>query len=294
MVACDLTDMPRRSPPKMLTAKPYAYLDDAPLEERRSQAVMNRRWLTPSSAADIGRLDLEAIARVRTEAWPDPVNEDEQHDALSWLGATAAEAAGWSGWLETLARQGRVTRLRRPGADIWIAAERLPQFLALWPEARQDPAGACCLRRPAMVAGDSARRNPARQAGRTWVRSAPPPAAAPLDLEADATAAALVALETEGFAMRGRFTHGANVDEWCERGLLARIHRYTVNRLRAEIEPVAARDFLRFLFAWQHVTADARMEGPNALAATVAQLEGFGSAGWGLGDGNPACARRRL
>ena len=88
-------------------------------------------------------------------------------------------------------------------------------------------------------------------------------------------ASALAALEVEGFAMRGRFTPGANAEEWCARRLLARIHQYTIKRLRAEIEPVAARDFLRFLFAWQHVTAETRMEGPDALAATVAQLEGF-------------------
>ena len=86
---------------------------------------------------------------------------------------------------------------------------------------------------------------------------------------------ALVALQTEGFAMRGRFTPGAAGDEWCERRLLARIHRYTVNRLRAEIEPVPARDYLRFLFEWQRVAPDARMQGPDAVAAVLGQLEGY-------------------
>jgi ATP-dependent Lhr-like helicase len=99
--------------------------------------------------------------------------------------------------------------------------------------------------------------------------------AEPLGLEPDDVASALVALEVEGFAMRGRFTPGVNAEEWCARRLLARIHQYTIKRLRAEIEPVAARDFLRFLFAWQHVTAETRTEGPDALAATIAQLEGF-------------------
>jgi len=87
--------------------------------------------------------------------------------------------------------------------------------------------------------------------------------AASLGLEAGEIATALAALEAEGFAMRGRFTAGANAEEWCQRGLLARIHRYTVNRLRAEIEPAAARDFLRFLFSWQHVAAPARRKGPK-------------------------------
>jgi ATP-dependent helicase Lhr and Lhr-like helicase len=75
--------------------------------------------------------------------------------------------------------------------------------------------------------------------------------------------------------MRGRFTPGVMADEWCERRLLARIHRYTVKRLRAEIEPVAARDFLRFLFGWQRVAPDTQMEGPDAVEAIVGQLEGF-------------------
>src|SRR5262249_37831414 len=99
--------------------------------------------------------------------------------------------------------------------------------------------------------------------------------AAPLGLSAGDSAATLAALETEGFAMRGRFTPGASADEWCERRLLARIHHYTVKRLRAEIEPVAPRDFLRFLLAWQRVTPDSRMEGPDAVEAVVGQLEGF-------------------
>jgi ATP-dependent helicase Lhr and Lhr-like helicase len=86
---------------------------------------------------------------------------------------------------------------------------------------------------------------------------------------------ALAALEREGFALRGLFTPGALRQEWCERRLLARIHRHTVKRLRAEIEPVAARDFLRFLFDWQRVLPEARMQGPDAVAAVLAQLEGY-------------------
>jgi ATP-dependent helicase Lhr and Lhr-like helicase len=276
ILACDLTE-PSPLAAEVLTAKPYAFLDDAPLEERRTQAVMNRRWLSPEAASDIGRLDPEAIERVRAEAWPDPANEDELHDALSWLGFLGAEeAARWSLWLDALARQGRATRLREPGVDVWIAAERLPQFQALWPEAQLEPSVSA----------------PADYANLQWSREtalveilrgrleglgpvSPVVLAASLACEPEAIAPALAALEVEGFAMRGRFTRGANADEWCERRLLARIHRYTVNRLRAEIEPVAARDFLRFLFAWQHVAADGRMEGPKAIAATVAQLEGF-------------------
>src|SRR5690606_6513066 len=87
--------------------------------------------------------------------------------------------------------------------------------------------------------------------------------------------AALFALEAEGTVMRGRFTPDAKEEEWCERRILARIHRYTVNRLRQEIQPVEMRDFLRFLFHWQRVAPEARVEGPAAVAGVVAQLEGF-------------------
>jgi ATP-dependent helicase Lhr and Lhr-like helicase len=265
---------------EVLSARPYAYLDDAPLEERRTQAVMARRWLAPEAAADIGRLDPEAIARVRAEAWPEAANADELHDALVWLGFLCMEEAeanpGWSGWLLDLARQSRVARLCGPRATLWITAERLPQFQKLWPAAKLEPTIAA----------------PAAHAGRDWscdealvdilrgrLEGQGPltqdALASPLGLERMEIATALAALEAEGFVLRGRFTPGALADEWCERGLLARIHNYTVRRLRAEIEPVAARDFLRFLPVWQRITADARMEGPDAVDAIVAQLEGF-------------------
>src|SRR5207248_187264 len=103
---------------EVLSARPYAYLDDAPLEERRTQAVMGRRWLAPEDAADIGRLDLEAVARVREEAWPDAANRDELHDALVWLGflspAEAAAGEGWQAWLAELAGEKRVALLKVP------------------------------------------------------------------------------------------------------------------------------------------------------------------------------------
>jgi ATP-dependent Lhr-like helicase len=276
IVARDLTE-PSPLALEVLSAKPYAFLDDAPLEERRTQAVMGRRWLAPEAASEIGRLDGEAIERVRGEARPDPTNADELHDALVWFGFLAAdEAANWSGWLQQLAAGGRAARLRTGSADLWIAAERLMQFRALWPKALLDPTIA----------------PPSGHAGQVWTRETalveivrgrlegqgpvtPGALASPLGIEADEIAPALAALEVEGFAIRGRFTPGVNSDEWCERRLLARVHHYTVRRLRAEIAPVAARDFLRFLFAWQRVSTDARMAGPEAIAAIVGQLEGF-------------------
>jgi ATP-dependent Lhr-like helicase len=234
---------------------------------------------------------------VREEAWPAAANRDELHDGLAWLGfLTEAEAAGggesWGAWLEDLAREKRATLLHGLGGPtptlpspasggglgrgFWVAAERLPQFMALWPDARLDP--------PVAAPGPHAARDWSAEEAlveilRGRLEGLGPVSetelAAPLGLSPDAVNAALAALQAEGFALRGHFTPDAVADEWCERRLLARIHRYTLKRLRAEIEPVAARDFLRFLFAWQRVTDDTRMEGPDALAAVLGQLEGF-------------------
>jgi ATP-dependent Lhr-like helicase len=278
VVACDLTE-PSPLALEVLSARPYAYLDDAPLEERRTQAVMSRRWLSPESAADLGRLDAEAIARVRAEAWPDGTNADELHDALVWLGFLSDEEVraqpAWSAWLDELAHHRRAAKLITPGATIWIAAERLPQFQALWPAAALEPA----ISAPAAHVRAWSREEAlveivrGRLEGQAVVTSAA--LAAALGLAPSELDAPLVALETEGFAVRGRFTPGVAEEEWCERRLLARIHLYTVKRLRAEIEPVAARDFVNFLLAWQHVAPDTRMEGPQAIETVLDQLEGF-------------------
>ncbi|MBK8176694.1 MAG: DEAD/DEAH box helicase [Rhodospirillales bacterium] len=279
IIARDLTE-PSPLALEVLSARPYAYLDDAPLEERRTQAVMSRRWLTPEAASDLGQLDPEAIARVHGEAWPDPANADELHDALVWLGFIGAgetgSAPGWDGWLADLARDKRVALLHTPRTTLWIAAERLPQFQAVWPGASIRPAIAA----PAASAGQAWSREDAlidilrgRLEGEGPVTEAA--LALLLGLAPADIAAGFASLEAEGFALRGRFTPAAQTDEWCDRRLLARIHQYTVKRLRAEITPVAARDFLRFLLEWQRVAPDARMAGPAALEAVIEQLEGF-------------------
>jgi ATP-dependent helicase Lhr and Lhr-like helicase len=258
VVARDLTE-PSPLALEALNARPYAYLDDAPLEERRTQAVMSRRWLDPTEAADIGKLDLEAIARVRAEAWPDAATPDELHDALLWLTFMTEEerqaTAAWPPLMEDLALQSRVTRVSVGQRDVWVAAERrglfesLDESLIEIVRGRLEGLGPVTAAQIAdSLSGSEAQIN-----------------------------SALIALEAEGFAMRGHFTAASAQEEWCERRLLARIHRYTVKRLRAEIEPVAARDFLRFLCEWQRVLPGARMQGSDALAAVLAQLEGFES-----------------
>jgi ATP-dependent Lhr-like helicase len=275
VVARDLTQ-PSPLALEVLTARPYAFLDDAPIEERRTQAVMARRWLEPEQASDLGRLDPEAIARVKAEAWPDAASADELHDALVWLGFLTDQEAeanpGWRAWLAELADQKRAAAAPIAGATLWIAAERLSLFRALWPALATTPAISAPAGYDKPVARDEALVEIVRGRLEGLGPVTAEVLARPIGLD---VAPALAVLETEGFALRGRFTAGAAEEEWCERRLLARIHRYTIKRLRAEIEPVAARDFLRFLFRWQRVAPESQVEGALSLDPVVNQLEGF-------------------
>jgi ATP-dependent Lhr-like helicase len=278
-------DLPAPSPlaAEILNARPYAFLDDAPLEERRTQAVQNRRWSDPESADDLGALDAEAIDAVRQEAWPEVRDVDEMHEALMSLGAiTQAEAQanpGWSAWLTQLGKGKRATCLQLHGAPaLWLAAERLCQWQALHADAAY---------KPAIQAPDGFDQPWTAEAALVELVRARLGGFGPLplsrlasDLQQDESAInlALLALEREGYVLRGHFTPGAVAEEWCERHLLARIHRYTVRRLRREIEPVQRADFMRFLFDWQRVAPGNRVRGAEALAGVLGQLEGFQAA----------------
>ncbi|GAB3102745.1 DEAD/DEAH box helicase [Lysobacter terrae] len=279
VVARDLT-APSPFAAEALNARPYAFLDDAPLEERRTQAVMARRYADADSADDLGRLDPGAIEEVREQAWPQVRNTDEMHDALMGLGCVTddeAEANGWTEWLRKLANEHRATRLSPSKEDkLWFAAERLPQADAIHPGATREPA----IEAPAEFAEQTwAREDALVELLRSRLTGlGPTPAAALAAALAVAQSDidfALLKLETEGYVMRGRFSPHAIEEEWCERHLLARIHRYTIGKLRREIEPVEPRDFMRFLFDWQRVSKSARVSGPEALAGVLAQLEGF-------------------
>ncbi|RPE81871.1 DEAD/DEAH box helicase [Vulcaniibacterium tengchongense] len=286
VVARDLT-APSPFAAEVLTAQPYAFLDDAPLEERRTQAVQSRRYGDPQSADDLGRLDPAAIEAVREEAWPQVGNADEMHEALMGLGCVAAdeaEANAWGEHLRRLAKDHRATALRvaradgSPAATLWAAAERLPQLQALFPGAALQPPVAA----PAEYAAQPwTREDAAVELVRSRLTGLGPTTAQALAetlaLPRDEVEMALLRLQGEGYAMQGRFTPGLQgaAPEWCERRLLARIHRYTLRQLRREIEPVEPRDFMRFLFDWQRVAAAARVNGPDALAGVLAQLEGY-------------------
>ncbi|HLL19535.1 MAG TPA: crosslink repair DNA glycosylase YcaQ family protein, partial [Rubrivivax sp.] len=283
-IAVVARDLPAPSPlaVEALQARPYAYLDDAPIEERRTHAVQNRRYgETPGSVDDMGRLDPEAIRSVREEAWPEPRSADEMHEALMSLGVvTAAEATantGWESWLAQLAADGRATQLLLPGATsgLWVAAERLTSAQAVYGSAALHPViAAPAPATPAPVAADALRdllRSRLGASGPSTTTSLTDQ----LQLSPASVEAALAALGNEGTVFEGRITPGLDENEWCERHLLARIHRYTLNRLRREIEPVEPRDFVRFVFEWQHVAAASRVSGPEALPAVLGQLEGF-------------------
>jgi ATP-dependent Lhr-like helicase len=280
LVARDTTE-PSPIAHEILNAKPYAFLDDAPLEERRTQAVATRRSLDVKTAEEFGALDADAIARVREEAWPEVSHADELHDALLIMGTIPENEGGrgtgdgWARFFDELRRAGRAGVLRAP-VPLWVATERVPMLAAAYPEATCEPA---------LVA-------PERDREKAWTREdavrelvrgrlevvGPTTAAAiavALGLPVTDVEFGLGGLEHEGFVLRGRFSPGVTELEWCERRLLARIHRYTLDRLRKEIEPVSAADFMRFLFRWQRVTDETRAEGPEGLAAVLDLLDGF-------------------
>jgi ATP-dependent Lhr-like helicase len=286
---------------EILNAKPYAFLDNAPLEERRTRAVTLRRTL-PESQRDLGELDAAAIERVRDEARPDPRDADELDDLLLsvvvWPGpnsggeASAAfdpanprplwervapEAPGEGpSWLQTLIAAHRASVVRTPAGDCWFAAEHLRAIEQLYPGAQTDPP----VRLPDHIDAASTSRDDAVLAAVRGHMEYLGPATADgiavmLGLTAGEVTSALARLEGEGIVLRGSFTPNTKMEEWCDRRLLARIHRLTLDRLRSEIEPVTAQDFMRYLFTRQHVAGPRRLEGKRGVLEAIAQLQGF-------------------
>jgi len=321
----------------VLNAAPYAFLDDAPLEERRTRAV---RQDVPASAGDFGRLDPDAIAAVREEAWPEVRSIDEMHEALDALGGITVDEAsaneGWRDKLRALAKDQRATCLSpsplrgtrgtamdgrgfeergegwgegaflpqpaskqalgsvpastRPSSrpspqrgegdgGVWVCAEKLPLWQVVHPVAPLQPA----ITAPAEYAAQSWTREDAlRELVRGRLLGLGPVTvealAAPLGVTPSEVEAALLRLQTEGYVIQGRFDPTVDATQWCERHLLARIHRYTLGRLRREIEPVSRRELIRFLLDWQHLSPATQLRGPDALPAVLAQLEGYEAA----------------
>jgi ATP-dependent Lhr-like helicase len=273
---------------EILNARPYAFLDDAPLEERRAHAVYARRAGEPGRG-DVGALDKAAIERVCDEERPDPCDADELHDALLTAGFLTDDQAAHLAptLLRELGEARRATRALIPasGAHLVIAAERLPELLALCRDAVLDH----------QISAPPSRAQKAWQRDEALVEllrgrlalTGPTTAhelARPLGVAEEEAGAALVMLESQGVVLRGQFrprradngwSGGAPAVEWCDRRLLARIHRYTLNRLRAEIEAVSQADFMRFQFDWQHVSPPHRMSGSEGLLQVIRRLDGF-------------------
>jgi ATP-dependent helicase Lhr and Lhr-like helicase len=235
---------------EILNANPYAYLDDAPLEERRARAVQLRRTLRTDASGGAGILDPAAIATVAAESWPDVRDADELHDALLSL-ITLPPVDEWLEFFMQLNATGRASLFERGGKRFWVATERLHLT------------------------------NDVLQTVRGWMESLGPVTAASLAgtlaFPADDLEGALLKLESEGQVMRGRFTPelAEGQTEWCNRRVLARIHRLTLGQLRREIEPVTAAQFQQFLFRWQHVVPGSRLHGVDGTLQIVKQLQGY-------------------
>ena len=257
---------------EILNANPYAYLDDAPLEERRARAVQLRR----GSRVDFdgaGILDPAAIAEVTQESWPLVRDAEELHDALATL-VVVPPVAEWSTWFEELREQRRATTMRAGDARFWVCAERLELAQMAFGALHLDPEIAAVAGMPLPERPEDA----LTEIVRGWLESSGPVTRAELAqmLAADegAIGAALLRLESEGQVLRGRF-RGAEDEEWCNRRVLARIHRLTIGTLRREIEPVPVASYARFLYRWQHVTPAARLHGVDGVLQVIRQLEGF-------------------
>jgi ATP-dependent Lhr-like helicase len=290
------TPVPSQFSHEILNANPYAYLDDAPLEERRARAVEMRRMLPESVLEEVGKLDPAAIEQVREEAWPDVRDADELHDVLHTLIALPISPGGgtgtlarsleqsstkWNPLFQNLRSQGRVINARVNSNQHWVAAERAKMFSLIYPDAAFDT-------KPAEIGQVIPPKDDALLAMVTgWMGVAGPTTSAELGdrlgILPSEIEKALLRLEASGSILRGNFT-GAQARtgvsephslEWCDRRLLARIHRLTVATLRKQIEPVTPAQFMRWLLRWQHVTPGSQMQGERATLEVIGQLQGF-------------------
>ena len=320
------TPVPSQFSHEILNANPYAFLDDAPLEERRARAVEMRRVLPESVVEEVGGLDPGAIAQVRSEAWPDVRDADELHDVLHTLVGLPEAALGaqhlafsqssslreadsfhgerWRAFFEQLVNQGRAgvaveaegeTPSGQPASRrrYWVAAERARSFRTLFPGARFENEVADVER------GETPRDEALLTLVQGWMSVIGPITASQLGsalgLVASEIEQALLRMEASGTVLRGKFTSGASKlvptvpgqpgadvptssspeTEWCERRLLARIHRLTVGMLRKQIEPVTAAQFLRWLLRWQHAAPGSQAAGERGTLEVLQQLQGF-------------------
>jgi ATP-dependent Lhr-like helicase len=291
------TPIPSQFSHEILNANPYAYLDDAPLEERRARAVEMRRVLPESLLEEVGALDPGAIAQVRSEAWPDVRDPDELHDVLHTLVALPEAALSsrqvivgasdfmdrvessrqiehWQTYFEQLTHQGRAEIASLDERRYWVAAERSRSFRALFPAARFEHDLA------KFETEDVSRDDALLTLVTGWISAIGPTTASQLGdllgLPVSEIEKGLLRMEASGTVLRGKFTSATTQEtEWCERRLLARIHRLTVGMLRKQIEPVTAAQFMRWLLRWQHVAPGSQAAGERGTLEVLQQLQGF-------------------
>ena len=304
ITCCDLTS-PSPLSQEIITAKPYAFLDDGEAEERRTMAIKSQPFMSVDDAKSLRRLDKEAIDRVRDEAWPLVRTADELHDALMVLGfITESETSknqetdvldfGWQHFFDELIEQKRACKLtphtinndihnnasNTQAQSFWIATERLHEFLDILPDAKFEP-----KLKPITSLADT--ENPLLEITRSRLEGLGPVTASqlakPLGLPQSKIDQVLLALEQEGFVIQGQFTQTSAEIEWCDRRLLARIHRYTITRLRKSVKPVSISNYMSFLFDWQGLLD--RGDGVESLAQVLEQLEGYSASATAWQDG---------
>ena len=278
-ITCLSVDTPTPSPfvHQILNANPYAFLDDAPLEERRARAVEMRRIL-PDSVLQAGHLDPTAIQTVKSQAWPDVRNADECHDALQTLIAFPKEIDDFhqlpQHFLLQLQETKRAHKIVCKEKSFWVATEKLQEFFVIYPPAQKDSLFLSDLPTHLdhfsvlldMIRGWLLHLGPTTQAELSeW-----------LSLDPAEVAQALLKLESTGMILRGHFLRqNSEIIEWCERRLLARIHRLTLGALRQEIAPVTTVEFMQWLLSWQHITMGTQLRGETGLIEVIKQLQGF-------------------
>ena len=273
---------------QILNAMPYAFLDeDNEIGERRSRAVALRRAL-PEDQRDLASLDMAAIRDAARHAWPLIRDADELHDALLTLGIMPLEDAHrdlarrdeLQDWFDRLVNTGRASvATYSEGAKAWVATESVPLVLAAFPDATFEPG--------TVTLWQSEEEPPIQDdAERILVRSrtecigpfTADEIADSLGMRRGAVEIAVAHLEGTGNILRGRFTPGREDEEFCDRRILARIHRETIGRLRREIEPVPPATFMRFLIAWQRAAPPWKVRDEGGLLDVIEQLQGFEAA----------------
>ncbi len=285
------TPVPSQFSHEILNANPYAYLDDAPLEERRARAVEMRRMLPEAVLSEVGRLDPAAIAEVCADAWPDVRDAEELHDALLSLVALPGAITGtwpvgrlsaslqesipqWSGYFEQLAADRRAGRASVGDQTFWVAAERLKAFQQIFPEARVE------THLPEVESTAKSREDVVLDLATGWMLHAGPVTIAEfgrlVGMPATAAEKAMLRLEASGAVLRGQFTDsGAGETEWCDRRLLARIHRLTLGTLRKQVESVTPAQYMRWLLRWQHIAPSSQVLGERGTLEILQQMQGF-------------------